>query len=92
MQRELTRLQEESAAHGRGVEFEELKQFLTSEPDEGGYTEVGARLNLSAGAVAVAVHRQRQRYRDLVREEIAHTVTSPAEVEDEIRSLLAALS
>jgi RNA polymerase sigma-70 factor (ECF subfamily) len=88
----LTRLQEESAAHGRGVEFEELKQFLTSEPDEGGYAEVGGRLNLSAGAVAVAVHRQRQRYRDLVREEIAHTVTSPAEVEDEIRSLLAALS
>lgn len=90
--RALTRLQEESAADGRSVEFGELKQFLTSEVDDGGYAEVAVRLNLNAGAVAVAVHRLRQRYRDLVREEIAHTVASPAEVEDEIRSLLAALS
>ncbi len=89
--RALTRLQEESAAHGRGIEFDELKPFLTGGPDEGEYAAVGARLNLSAGAAAAAVHRLRQRYGDLVRNEIAHTVASPDEVEEEIRSLLAAL-
>jgi RNA polymerase sigma-70 factor (ECF subfamily) len=42
--------------------------------------------------VTTAVHRLRDRYRELVREEVAHTVADPAEIEDEIRSLLAALS
>jgi RNA polymerase sigma-70 factor (ECF subfamily) len=46
---------------------------------------------MTAGAVGVAVHRLRQRYRELVREEIAHTVASPAEVEDEIRWLFTAV-
>ena len=65
---------------------------MTGDTEEGDYAAVAARLNMSAGAVAVAVHRLRQRYGDLVREEIAHTVATPAEVEEEINSLLAALS
>jgi RNA polymerase sigma-70 factor (ECF subfamily) len=47
---------------------------------------------MERGAIGAAVHRLRQRYRDLVREEIAQTVAKPEEVEDEMRSLLAALS
>ena len=47
---------------------------------------------MTHGAVATAVHRIRERYREFVREEVAHTVADPAEVEDELRSLLAALS
>jgi RNA polymerase sigma factor (sigma-70 family) len=90
--RALSRLEEELAAQGKSVEFGELKRFLTGDPEEGEYAAAGAHLNLSAGAVAAAVYRLRQRYGQLVREEIAHTVASPAEVEEEIRSLLAALA
>ena len=42
--------------------------------------------------MGVAVHRLRQRYRELVREEIAHTVASPSEVEDEMRYLIGLVS
>ena len=55
------------------------------------YAELAARLNMTEGTVKVAVHRLRQRYRELLRDEIAHTVSSPAEVDDEIRHLFAVL-
>ena len=47
---------------------------------------------MSEGAVKVAVHRLRERYRVLLRAEIAETVAGPEEIEDELRALLAALS
>jgi len=84
----LARLQEESAAKGKSAQFEQLKEFLSAEPGEGKYAEIASRLGMSSGAVAVAVHRLRQRYGELVREEIAHTVTTPAEVEEEMRYLI----
>ncbi len=87
----LTRLRAEYAADGKTQQFEQIKCFLTEETGEGGYASVAARLNTSTGAVAVAVHRMRHRYRELVRHEIARTVTTPVELEDEIRHLLAAL-
>jgi len=49
---------------------------------------VAARLGMAPGSVAVAVHRLRQRYGELVKEEIAHTVASPTEVQDELRYLI----
>jgi RNA polymerase sigma-70 factor (ECF subfamily) len=52
---------------------------------------VAEELRTTAGAVKVAVHRLRQRYRDLLREEIARTVDDPAEIDEEIRQLFAAL-
>jgi RNA polymerase sigma factor (sigma-70 family) len=87
-QRALERLQKESAAAGKAEQFERLKAFLQTEAGEGGYAALAERLGLSPGAVAVAVHRLRQRYGQLVREEVAHTVTHPAEVEDEVRHLI----
>ena len=54
--------------------------------------DIAAQLGTSEGAVKVAVHRLRQRYREVLRAEIADTVASPGEVEDEIRSLFAALA
>jgi hypothetical protein len=48
-------------------------------------------LGMSEGAVKVAAHRLRLRYRELLREEIANTVTGPGEVEEELRHLFAAL-
>lgn len=89
--RALARLREQYAAADKTRLYGCLKEFLSSEPGEGDYARVGAQLQMSSGAVAAAVHRLRQHYRGLVREEIAHTVNSPDEVEDEMRSLLTAL-
>jgi RNA polymerase sigma factor (sigma-70 family) len=91
-QNALARLQEESGASGKGAHFGELKSFLSTEPDEGAYSGVAARLGMSKGAIAVAVHRLRQRYGELVREEIAHTVATPAEVEQEMHYLIGLMS
>jgi RNA polymerase sigma-70 factor (ECF subfamily) len=86
----LARLRQEHEDAGKGRLFAALKDHLTG---EGGpsHAELAAELGLSAGAVKVAVHRLRRRYRELLRDEIAHTVTGPAEVEDEVRDLFAAL-
>ena len=86
----LARLREEMAAAGKHSHFEALKFSLTG--GKTAYAEVATALAMSEGAVKVAVHRLRERYRDLIRAEIAETVTTPGEVEDEMRHLLAALS
>ena len=87
----LHRLEQEWVAAGKGRQFELLGDFLMNEAPHPECAAAGAQLGMSAGAVAVAVHRLRERYRELVRAEIAHTVESPAEVEDEIRWLFAAV-
>jgi RNA polymerase sigma factor (sigma-70 family) len=88
----LSRLREEFVAAAHAQQFDLLRGFLTTDAGESRYAEVAAELGMTAAAVAVAVHRLRHRYRELVREEIAHTVTSLAEVEDEIHWLFAAVS
>ena len=69
-----------------------MKCFLTNDSSSGAYESVAAQLNVTPGSVAVTVHRMRQRYRELVRAEIADTVASPADIDDEMRALFAALS
>ena len=86
----MARLRAEMAGAGKLAHFEALKFCLAGEKTA--YVEVGARLAMSEGAVKVAVHRLRERYRALLRAEIAETVASPDEIEDELRALLAALS
>jgi RNA polymerase sigma-70 factor (ECF subfamily) len=71
--------------------FEVLKSFLLGEKGEMSYDRAAAQLGLSLTAVASAIHRMRARFRALLYEEIAQTVSSPAEVEPEIRHLLKAL-
>ena len=56
-----------------------------------GYGPIARRLGLSEGTVKVAAHRLRRRYRKLLRDEIAHTVSDPGLVDEEIRQLLASL-
>ncbi len=90
-ERALSRLERDYQAAGRQDVYQALKEFLSADAKDGEYTQLGQRLGLSRGAVAAAVHRLRQRYRELVREEIAQTVTDEAGLEDEMRSLLAAL-
>jgi RNA polymerase sigma-70 factor (ECF subfamily) len=87
----LQRLQEEFIQAGKQPLFERLKEFLTGDKSRGTYRQVAGELGLTEGAVKVAVHRLRQRYRELLRAEIAQTVTAPEEVDDELRQLFAAV-
>lgn len=73
---------------GKTQHFEALKGFLADQSSSGDYATVGAELGLTANAVAVSVHRLRERYRELVREEVARTVAAPEEIQDELRHLL----
>lgn len=86
----LARLRQEYAAAGKGRLFERLKGHLTGEAGLP-HARAAAELGLREGAVKVAVHRLRKRYGELLRDEIAQTLHDPAEVEDEIRDLFAAL-
>ena len=88
MERTMERLRTEYA--GEPGRFERLKPCLTGDnPDR--YAEIGAALGLAESAVKAAVHRLRQQYGRLLREEIAETVTSPTEVDEELRHLLGVL-
>ena len=85
------RLRAEFASAGKAETFEAMKIVLTDGPRAVPSAELARRLGTTEGAVQVAVHRLRKRYKALVREQIAATVDDPAEVEDEIRALFAAL-
>jgi RNA polymerase sigma factor (sigma-70 family) len=87
LEQAFARLRDEFVATGRSPLFDELKAFLADGTDSGDYSAVGAKLGMTANAVAVAVHRLRHRYREIVRAEVAHTVGSPGEIEEEIRHL-----
>ena len=82
----LARLQAEAAADGKAALFAALQPFLVGDRGRT-YAAAAQALGLTEGALKVAVHRLRRRYRELLREEIAHTVADPAEIEDEIRYL-----
>jgi RNA polymerase sigma factor (sigma-70 family) len=77
---------------GQAQLFEALKPFVWGEKSGASHAEIGAVLGLSGGAVRVAVHRLRRRYRNLLREEIAQTVSSAAEIDDELRHLIHVVS
>src|SRR5947208_1037319 len=87
----LTRLGEEYRVAGNARLFEQLKQKLTDESDRPSQAEIAQELSMSENAVKQAFHRLRQRYRLLLREEIAHTVALPGDVEDELRHFIAIL-
>lgn len=86
------RLRSDYEGSGRGALFAELKFCLTGERSDVPYQQIAGRLGLSEAAVKVAVHRLRDRYRALLREEIANTVSHPGEVEEELRCLFKALA
>lgn len=90
LERVIGRLRDECAATGKAGLFDRLKEFLTVGKSAIPYPQAAADLELSEGAVRVAVHRLRRRYRELLREEIAQTLSDPAQVEEEIRALFTA--
>lgn len=92
LQRVQQLLAEEFTAAGKAEQFRRLAPFLTSDPPAGGYGELARQWGTSEGALKVAVHRLRRKFRHRLREEIAQTVKSDEEVDQEIGELLAALS
>jgi len=87
----LTRLKAEFAAEDKQDLFEHLKTYLTAGEDTP-YRDAAAALNMTEGAVKVAVHRLRRRYGELVRREIAQTVATAEQIDEEMNALYAALA
>lgn len=87
----LARVEKEYVSTGKKDLFEALKPALQGRSKDAPLAELAARLDSTEGAVKVAVHRLRQRFRDALRAEIAETVTTEEQIEEEIRDLFRAL-
>jgi RNA polymerase sigma factor (sigma-70 family) len=87
----MTRLGDEYRTAGKVVLFERLKALLTDETDRPSQAQIAEELAMTENAVNQAFHRLRERYRQLLREEIAHTVMAPGDIEDELGHLIAVL-
>ncbi len=92
LERVVPRLREEFAAEGKAERFDQLKGFLTLGKGEVSYAEPAAELGMSESALRVAVHRMRKRYRQLLRDEVAQTLSDPAMVAEELSVLLGAFT
>ena len=88
----IERLQKECAADGKAKLFEQLKIFLMAGKGESAQGDVAQTLGMEEGAVRVAVHRLRKRYRVLLRDEIAQTLTDESQVDEEMRALFGAFA
>src|SRR6266536_4281637 len=87
----LGRLDSEYRAADNAALFDKLKEFLVGEPGLRTQAEIATELGMTENAVKQAFHRFRQRYRVLLREEIAHTVAQPGQAEDELRHFVSVL-
>jgi RNA polymerase sigma factor (sigma-70 family) len=88
----MARLRGEFAEAGKAKEFQQLKVCLTAERTAISYPEIAAALGTNEGAARVAVHRLRKRFREIFRDEIAHTVSSQSQIEEEVRYLIEVLA
>lgn len=86
----IERLRAECEGDGKAKQFEHLKIFLTAGKGAVPHADVAKALGMDQGAVRVAAHRLRKRYRGLLRDEIAHTLADPAQVDEEMRALFGA--
>jgi len=84
-------LQREFQAAGKAELFESLKIFLTGGKGVVAYAQLAQSLNMTEAALKMTISRMRKRYGELLRTEIARTVSTPEEVEEELRALFAAL-
>jgi len=88
----MSRLRAEFMGTERRSQFDQLLIFLNGDPKGLGYEAVASELGTSPGALRVAVHRMRRRFRQLLRDEVAETVSEPEEIEEEIRFLISTVS
>jgi RNA polymerase sigma-70 factor (ECF subfamily) len=88
LNRVMSRLQREMERNGRARQFQTLKEFIGG-ASQSSYVTASAELGMSESAARMATSRLRGRYRELLRDEIAHTVSAPDEIDEEIRDLFA---
>lgn len=86
------RLNEEFSLSGKSELFRQLRPHLLGDADGLPYAQIASQLNMTVVAVKVTVHRLRQRFGELLREEVSQTLANPADADAEIRHLIAALS
>jgi DNA-directed RNA polymerase specialized sigma24 family protein len=91
LDRVFARLREESQRSLNPPLLQKLNTLLSDEPERPSQADIAREFGMTENAVKQAFHRFRQRYRQLLREEVAHTVGTPAEIEDELRHLITAL-
>jgi RNA polymerase sigma-70 factor (ECF subfamily) len=91
LEKVLSSLGEELTSAGKERVFAELKSHLWGDQGGESYSVIAARLEMTEGALKVAAHRLRQRYRELLREEVAHTVARHEEIDEELRYLIAVI-
>jgi RNA polymerase sigma factor (sigma-70 family) len=84
----MARLREEYHSAGNARFFDQMKKMLMDEPDRPSQAEVAVEVGMTENAVKQAFYRFRHRYQTLLRDEIAHTVAMPGDIEDELRHLI----
>jgi RNA polymerase sigma-70 factor (ECF subfamily) len=92
LERVLLRVRDEWNERDKQQRFDELKVFLVERPGTVPMAETAARLGITTSALRSMLHRLRASYRRMFTQEIAHTVATPDEIEDEVRHLIAALN
>jgi RNA polymerase sigma factor (sigma-70 family) len=92
LERAIERLREEYCASGKAEVYEVLQAFQPGEPKTLSYLDAAARLGTSESAVKALIHRMREHHRRMVREEIAQTVATQDEIDDELRHLISVVS
>ena len=91
LDRVLSRLEDKYRTRGNAALFDSFNQLLADEPGAPSQADIAVQLGMTENAVAQAFHRFRQSYQSLLREEIAHTVATPADIENELRYLIAVI-
>jgi len=91
LERTMGALRQECVTEGKSELFEQLKGFLPGGHAGDSRAELATKRGVTVGAIDVAIHRLRQRFGVLLREQVAETVSSEAEVKEEIRYLISVL-
>jgi len=91
LDRVLIRLEDKYRTRGNAALFDSFNQLLADEPGAPSHAAIAAQLGMTENAVSQAFHRFRQSYQSLLREEIAHTVATPGDIENELRYLIAVI-
>ena len=91
LERTMAELRREYSSGDKLRLFEDLQGFLPNGQETISRTDLAAKRGVSVGAIDVAVHRLRQRFGALLRQQVAQTVSSEGEVEEEIRHLISVL-
>ena len=85
------RLRHAYAEEGKADRYAALERFLPGEESPPGYAQAAAQLGVPEGTLKAEVHRLKRRYGELLREEVAHTVAGPEQIDDELRYLIQVL-